>query len=93
MVWKAMICAALRIKRLFLKCLGVGGREEERVCVKMEQLLQITFTNRPEGKSFFYYSLLNHNTPQHKRFSNTWDTNLAVFLYFNMMHVLKCKLL
>lgn len=27
MVWKAMICAALRIKRLFLKCLGVGGWE------------------------------------------------------------------
>lgn len=59
MVWKAMICAALWIKRLFLKCLGVGGREEERVCVKMEQLLQITFTNRPEGNSFFYYSFSN----------------------------------
>lgn len=46
--------------------------EEEGVCVKMEQLLQITFTNRPEGNSFFsrlflQQLLLNCNMPQHKR--------------------------
>ncbi len=58
--------------------------DEEGACVKMEQLLQITFTNRPEGNSFFpdysfsrcYWTVICPSTKE--RYRNTCETNLYI---------------